>query len=53
MTNPRRGDNWALVARALLRDEPPEGGVISVDMVDGEFTVVPVSGPPLETRAAA
>jgi ATP-dependent Clp protease ATP-binding subunit ClpB len=41
------------VARALLRGDLPDGGVISVDVVDGELTVVPVSGPPPEERAAA
>jgi hypothetical protein len=46
-----RGGDW--VARALLRGDPPEGCAILVDMVDGELTVMPVSGPPPETRAAA
>jgi ATP-dependent Clp protease ATP-binding subunit ClpB len=41
------------VARALLRGDLPDGGVISVDVVDGELTVVPVGGPPPEERAAA
>ncbi|HEU4909038.1 MAG TPA: AAA family ATPase, partial [Propionibacteriaceae bacterium] len=41
------------VARALLRGDLPDGSVISVDVVDGELTVVPVSGPPPEERAAA
>jgi ATP-dependent Clp protease ATP-binding subunit ClpB len=41
------------VARALLRGDVAEGGVISVDVVDGELTIVPSSGPPPEERAAA
>jgi ATP-dependent Clp protease ATP-binding subunit ClpB len=41
------------VARALLRGDVAQGGVISVDVVDGELTVVPSSGPPPEERAAA
>jgi len=41
------------VARALLRGDLPDGGVISVDVVDGELTVVPVGEPPPEERAAA
>jgi len=40
------------VARALLRGELPDGGVISVDLVNGELTVVSTGGPP-EERAAA
>jgi ATP-dependent Clp protease ATP-binding subunit ClpB len=40
------------VARALLRGDLPDGGVISVDLVDGELTVVSTGGPP-EERAAA
>jgi ATP-dependent Clp protease ATP-binding subunit ClpB len=34
------------VARALLRGDLPDGGVIMVDLVDGELTVVPTAGPP-------
>jgi ATP-dependent Clp protease ATP-binding subunit ClpB len=41
------------VARTLLRGDLPDGSVISVDVVDGELTVVPVIGPPPEERAAA
>jgi ATP-dependent Clp protease ATP-binding subunit ClpB len=41
------------VARALLRGDLPDGGVISVDVVDGELTVVAGSGPSPEERAAA
>jgi ATP-dependent Clp protease ATP-binding subunit ClpB len=41
------------VARALLRGEIPDGGVVSVDLVDGVLTVVSVGGPPPEERAAA
>jgi ATP-dependent Clp protease ATP-binding subunit ClpB len=41
------------VARALLRGDLPDGGVIMVDLVDGELTVVPTAGPPPEERAAA
>jgi ATP-dependent Clp protease ATP-binding subunit ClpB len=40
------------VARALLRGDVAEGGVISVDVVDGELTIVPSSGPPPERAAA-
>ena len=41
------------VARALLRGDLPDGSGISVDVVGGELTVVSVSGPPPEERAAA
>lgn len=37
----------------VLRGNLPDGGVISVDVVGGELTVVPVGGPPPEERAAA
>lgn len=40
------------VGRALLRGDLPEGGEVSVDLVDGELTVIPRSGPPEEREAA-
>jgi ATP-dependent Clp protease ATP-binding subunit ClpB len=40
------------VGRALLRGDLPEGGEVFVDLVDGELTVVPRSGPPEEREAA-
>jgi hypothetical protein len=35
-----------------LRGDLPDGGVIMVDLVDGELTVVPTAGPAPEERAA-
>jgi ATP-dependent Clp protease ATP-binding subunit ClpB len=40
------------VGRALLRGDLPEGGEVFVDLVDGELTVIPRSGPPEEREAA-
>jgi ATP-dependent Clp protease ATP-binding subunit ClpB len=40
------------VGRALLRGDLPAGGEVFVDLVDGELTVVPRSGPPEEREAA-
>ena len=60
VTSPRRGNNWVLPARsrqgpvcALLRGMWRKGGMISVDMVDGELKVVASNGRPPEERAAA
>jgi ATP-dependent Clp protease ATP-binding subunit ClpB len=40
------------VGRALLRGDLPEGGEVLVDLVNGELTVIPRSGPPEEREAA-